>query len=137
MAADTGAFSVPQARKQYRVAHERAVRAAKRESRARYVLSATRTYVRLYGPRVGRWTRLALDVGWPRAELGTLFRVIAAESGGDPFAVNASSRCAGLLQLHPCWYSGSFFFNPYDARENLRIGLWLRRNAGWQSWVTY
>ena len=132
-----GPCSVSQARKYNRVAHRAYVRAAKRESQARYVLAATRRYSKMYGSSTGRWVKLALDVGWSRGELGTLMRIIDAESGGNPLAVNPTTRCSGLLQLHPCWWQGKWFFNPFDPKMNLRYGLIVKRTAGWASWTTY
>jgi hypothetical protein len=65
----------------------------------------------------------------------TLARIIAAESGGNPSAYNASSGCAGLLQLAPCHYRGRF--DPLRPRANLACGLKLWRGSGWQPWTTY
>jgi soluble lytic murein transglycosylase-like protein len=86
---------------------------------------------------VGRWVRLARRAGWPWAEFGTLMRIVDAESNGQPAAVNSSSGCAGLLQLHPCWYAGRWHFDPTIARLNLRYGLRVWRLSGWGAWVTY
>jgi len=62
-------------------------------------------------------------------------RIIDAESGGVPYAVNAYSGCSGLLQLHPCHWSGRY--DPLVPRLNLRGGLRLWRGSGWQPWVTW
>jgi soluble lytic murein transglycosylase-like protein len=63
--------------------------------------------------------------------------VINRESGGSPKARNASSGASGLLQFMPQSYTGQWgypAFNPYDARANLKAGVWLYRRQGWQPW---
>lgn len=88
----------------------------------------------IYG---GPWGALAVSVGWSEEELPTLRRIIEAESGGNPRAYNSSSGCAGLLQLHPCWYNDYWHFDPYDPRLNLLYGLKVKRMYGWSQWSTY
>lgn len=85
----------------------------------------------------GPWGALAASVGWSESELPTLRRIIEAESGGNPRAHNSSSGCAGLLQLHPCWYNGYWHFDPYDPRLNLLYGLKVKRMYGWSQWSTW
>lgn len=82
------------------------------------------------GSGVARWMPLARWVGWPTGALPTLQRVMWRESRGNPRAVNPSSRCAGLLQIHPCHHVA----NVCDPLVNLRAGLRLYRAAGWQPW---
>jgi len=132
-----GETSVKQARAAVVRAERAAARAAKRLREARAVLRETRAANALYGARVGRWLRLARRTGWAWVDMPTLMRIIAAESIGDREALNCYSRCAGLLQLHPCWYAGRWHFDPYNARLNLRYGLRVRRLCGWRAWVTY
>lgn len=119
-----------------RVARERAARKAAREA-ARAAAARAAQSTASYGGGVERWRGLALEVGWSEAELPTLLRIIRAESGGNPRACNASSRCAGLLQLHPCWWDGRWSFDPFDPRLNLAYGLKVKRLSGWSAWVTY
>lgn len=85
----------------------------------------------------GPWGALAVSVGWSESELPTLRRIIEAESAGNPRAYNAESGCAGLLQLHPCWYNDYWHFDPYDPRLNLLYGLKVKRMYGWDQWSTY
>lgn len=82
------------------------------------------------GSGAARWKPLALWVGWPRSSWPTLCYVITRESGGCVRALNASSGCAGLLQIHPCHGVA----NACDPLVNLRAGLRLYRAAGWQPW---
>lgn len=133
--AASGACSVKQARRDVAKAKVRLRRAMAQLRGAKHILSETRRATRAYGAATGRWVRLGRRVGWPWREMQTLARIIAAESGGDPNACNASSGCAGLLQLAPCHYRGRF--DPYVPRANLAYGLKLWRGSGWQPWVTY
>lgn len=87
------------------------------------------------GAGVGRWLRLAREVGWPEGDLATLGRIIAAESGGNPLATNGQYR--GLLQFSAYWYADYWSFDPYDPRQALTYGLKLKRLCGWSSWSTY
>lgn len=82
------------------------------------------------GSGVARWMPLARWVGWPAGSLPKLRNVMWRESRGNPRAVNPSSRCAGLLQIHPCHHVA----NVCDPLVNLRAGLRLYRAAGWQPW---
>jgi len=131
-----GQTTVAQAERAVKLAHQRAVRAAKRESAARAVLAQTREYTKLYGAATGRWTRLVVG-RFAASDVPTVMRLIDAESEGDRLAHNASSGCAGLLQLHPCWYSGKWSFDPYTARLNLSFAREVRDLCGWGSWSTY
>lgn len=82
------------------------------------------------GSGVARWMPLARWVGWPAGSLPKLQNVMWRESRGNPRAVNPASRCAGLLQIHPCHHVA----NVCDPLVNLRAGLRLYRAAGWQPW---
>ena len=118
-------------------AASRATAQAYREYRDAVVVEkGTRLYTARHGANVGRWVSLADDVGWPRSEWGQLFYVIDRESGGSQHAVNPSSGCYGLLQLHPChWsakYGGAWIQVP---RHQMWLGLKLYREAGWQPWA--
>ena len=132
-----GACPVWQAERDVKAAKRAVARAEARLSEARRVLAETKRATALYGNRVGRWVRLSRRVGWPWAEFATLTRIIDAESGGIPTAVNSSSGCAGLLQLAPCWYDGRWQFDPYNPRLNLRYGLRVWRLCSWDAWSTY
>lgn len=83
------------------------------------------------GSGAARWMPLARWVGWPEWTLPTLQLVIWRESSGRPRAVNPSSGCAGLVQIHPCHGVS----NPLDPEVNLRAGLRLWRSGGWRHWV--
>jgi hypothetical protein len=88
-----------------------------------------------------RWTPLARWVGWPSSTLSHLAYIITRESSGRERALNASSSCAGLLQLHPGWYRGWWHlsgvrqpFDPFDAETNLHAGYHMWRAQGWAPW---
>lgn len=125
------------------VQRERAASRALDQARTRYrtsraVTRVTKAATAQYGWKVGRWTWLAMDVGWPRGTWGHLLYIIERESGGAPTATNSSSGAAGLLQFMPQWYHGEWgypAFDPYDPRENLKAGLHLYRDVGWQPWA--
>ena len=116
------------------------VREAKQQlQEARRVLTATKTYEHLYGINVARWVWLADDVGWPYPEWPTLMMVVDRESGGSPKAQNPSGA-AGLLQLMPGWYNGTYYgnmpdFDPHIPRLNLKYGLWGWKVDGWIPWA--
>lgn len=78
-----------------------------------------------------RWMPLARWVGWPEHTLSKLAYVIMRESSGRVRALNSSSGCAGLTQLHPC----HGVKNPFDPEVNLRAALRLYRASGWQPWA--
>ena len=142
--------SVKHARQHVRTAQRDVARAQARLREARTVLDATRHYSaydyssfagRYVDPvLVGRWVWLANDVGWPQSQWTTLFCVIARESSGNAGQMNTTgSGAAGLLQLMPGWYAGTYYgsmpdFNPRNPRLNLKYGLWGWRVDGWRPW---
>jgi soluble lytic murein transglycosylase-like protein len=85
------------------------------------------------GSGASRWWPLARYVGWPSPQRSTLLAIIWRESNGNPNAVNRSSGCAGLLQIHPC----HGVTNVTDPAVNLRAGLRLWRSQGWYPWRLY
>ena len=65
--------------------------------------------------------------------------VVRAESGGDPRALNPSSGAAGLFQLMPQWYRGTWGlrpFDPFDAAANVLNAHRVFARAGhtWTPW---
>jgi len=138
-AGHAGACTVKQAARDLRAAERALERAKAKASAARYVLSATRKYSSAYGSDVGRWTRLALDVGWSRGELGTLMPIVWRESRGDPDAKNPVSTASGLLQFLAMHWDGTgdygWRFDPFDARANLSYGHRLYLVMGWSPWA--
>jgi len=124
-------------------------RPARAESRARWLVAARewRLDSREYRERTDalvarmknpggtsngvRWMPLARWVGWPSYTLGTLAYIIMRESSGRARALNASSGCAGLLQIHPCHGVA----NVFDPLVNLAAGLRLWRASGWGPWA--
>ena len=138
--AASGACSVREAHAAVHAAQRAVARAEARLREARHVESATRAAGRAYGNGVGRWVRLARQVGWPWAQVPSLAYCISGESGGNPAASNGI--CRGLLQIHECHatafrtVTGLPYFNGvYVPRANLRYGLRLWRAEGWGPWV--
>lgn len=85
-----------------------------------------------------RWKPLARWVGWPKSTLPNLTYIIMRESSGRQNALNPSSNCAGLLQLHPGWYRGWWGMkagNPFNPEYNLRTGYLIWRKCGWSPWA--
>lgn len=134
-AGDVAAYStscgVKKAQQDVTAAKRAVAKANARLREARYVLSATKAATASYGTNVGRWVRLARRSGWSRGCISHLMYVIHRESRGSPKALNPSSGCAGLLQLHPC----HGVKNPFDPGVNLRAGHRLYRAAGWSPWA--
>jgi Sec-independent protein translocase protein TatA len=146
-----GARGIPQAKRDARQAHKELVKAQAKYREAQHILSATRYYSthsyddfcgrHIEDPtKVGRWVYLARKAGWPWNAMDKLMHVIARESSGYPGVSNsAGSGAAGLLQLMPGWYSGSYYnfpdFDPYNAYLNLYYGHkgWLE--SGWVPWA--
>lgn len=111
----------------------RAAGRAWKHSRARWERIERRALHRLRcpgGSGAARWWPAARYVGWPAGARSTLLYVISRESRGNPRAVNSSSGCAGLLQVHPCHHVA----NVLDPLANLRAGLRLWRASGWAPW---
>ena len=93
-----------------------------------------------------RWRPLALWVGWTRAEWPTVLYIMAlrdghGESGGWPLSYNASSGCAGLMALHPGFYTGQwpingrcYKFSWRDPEENLRAAEGIHDTEGFGPW---
>ena len=75
---------------------------------------------------------LARYAGWPESTLGNLAYIIMRESSGRQRALNASSGCAGLLQILPSNVTQPW--RLFDPEYNLRQGLRLYRLAGWSPW---
>lgn len=94
-----------------------------------------------------RWRPLALYVGWTRAEWPIVLYIMAnrdghGESGGWPLAYNGSSGCAGLMQLHPMFYTGQWairgikeVFRWQDPEINLRKAEGIQDDSGWGPWA--
>jgi hypothetical protein len=57
------------------------------------------------------------------------------ESGGCPQAVNASSQCRGLLQLHPCHWGSKGSAWIRDVFNQIELGWRLYREAGPSPWA--
>jgi soluble lytic murein transglycosylase-like protein len=149
--ATDGACGIPQAKRAALKAHKALVKAKAADKEARHVLSATRYYSNhnyddfcgrhIEDPaKVGRWVSLARKAGWPWSAMDTLMHVIARESSGYPGVPNSEgSGAAGLLQLMPGWYNGSYYdfpdFNPYDAYLNLYYGRKGWEESGWTPWA--
>ena len=83
------------------------------------------------GSGAARWWPLARFVGWTESARPMLMRVIGIESGGDPAAVNG--LYLGLLQVWRGHVSRPG--RLMDPAVNLRVGLRLYRDRGWEPWA--
>ena len=139
LAAD-GACTVSQAHAAVHAAQRAVARAKVQLRKAHDIEDATRAVSIQYGGGVGRWVRLARQVGWPWAQIPRLGRCISGESGGNPS--NSNGICRGLMQIHQCHASAfrsvtglPYFNGVYQPQANLRFGLHLWREEGWAPWV--
>jgi len=82
-----------------------------------------------------RWKPLARYVGWPEYALPRLSQIIMRESSGRPQAYNGMIGCSGLLQIWPGHVSAANRSRLFDPEYNLRVGLRLWRQQGWQPWT--
>ena len=66
-------------------------------------------------------------------------RVSLCESGWKADAINhEGSGAAGLFQMMPGWYNGTWGyhpFDPYNPEENVAAAAWLYYTGGPQNWV--
>lgn len=52
-----------------------------------------------------------------------IFAIIEQESNYNPNALNASEDCFGLMQIHECNFTTYNLDEPYNAFENVRVGI--------------
>lgn len=52
-----------------------------------------------------------------------VFAVIEQESSYNPNALNRSEDCFGLMQIHECNFTTYNLDEPYNAFENVRVGI--------------
>ena len=103
----------------------------------------------VWGWEVDRWQPIveeALEDYGLESEVDAFMRVLHCESRGDPYAVNAASGAAGLMQHMPQWwdwraeeigYKGASAFNPV---ANIYASVWLLALpdiGGWKHWECY
>ena len=82
-----------------------------------------------------KWWPAALYCGWKPALRSWFCYVVQRESTARPLAVNPSSGCFGLLQLHPMHWAeyGSAWIR--DVFNQLRLGWKLYRECGASPWA--
>lgn len=98
---------------------------------------------------------LAVSLGWPPDELQTLMSVVKAESACYPWAHNLgdpNGGSYGLLQINGFWCLPSRYYplgylqelgilsacdDLFNATVNLRAGLAVLAESGWQAWATF
>jgi len=87
------------------------------------------------GSGAARWWPAALYCGWKPPLKSWFCAIVWRESSARPLAVNASSGCFGLLQLHPMHWSqhGSAWIR--DVFHQLRLGWKLYRECGPAPWA--
>lgn len=52
-----------------------------------------------------------------------VFAVIEQESDYNTYALNPSENCYGLMQIHECNFTTYNLDEPYNAFENVRVGI--------------
>jgi soluble lytic murein transglycosylase-like protein len=92
---------------------------------------------RAYTAGVEQW-RTLVEAHFQPADVPWAMRVMACESGGDPYAANPRSSARGLFQFLRGWWSGAWgypAFDPFDPEANIRAAAWLYYTDGPQHWV--
>jgi hypothetical protein len=99
-----------------------------------------------YASAPEQFAQLAIGLGWPASEYDTLVRVIDRESKGIPLAINSKDPQGGsfgLLQINGFWEPWliergliSSLESLLDPTINLRAGLAIYNNSGWNPWRT-
>jgi hypothetical protein len=99
-----------------------------------------------YASAPEQFAQLAIGLGWPASEYDTLVRVIDRESRGIPSSINSKDPQGGsfgLLQINGFWESWlvergliSSLESLLDPTINLRAGLAIYNNSGWNPWRT-
>jgi hypothetical protein len=82
-----------------------------------------------------KWWPAARWCGWPESLKGWFCYVVMRESSARKWAVNASSGCFGLLQLHPCHWAAKGLAWIRDVFHQLRLGWRLYRECGASPWA--
>jgi hypothetical protein len=93
--------------------------------------------VRSHAPGVEQWRPL-IEAHFQPADVPWAMRVMACESGGDPYAKNPRSTASGLFQFLRGWWSGAWgypAFDPFDPEANVRAAAWLYYTDGPKHWV--
>lgn len=87
------------------------------------------------GGGAARWWPAARYCGWPAHLKGWFCYIVWRESSARAHAVNASSGCYGLLQLHPCHWASKGLAWISDPLNQLRLGWQLYRQCGPSPWA--
>ena len=87
------------------------------------------------GGGAARWWPAALWCGWEPSLRSWFCYVVWRESSARPLAVNASSGCFGLLQLHPMFWASKGIAWIRDPLNQLRMGWKLYRECGARPWA--
>lgn len=85
---------------------------------------------------VEQWRTLVSSY-FPADQVEKALRVMACESGGDPYADNPRSTAAGLYQfLASTWAATPYAASSvYDPTSNVAAAAWLWSRQGWTPWV--
>lgn len=89
---------------------------------------------RSMGSNVEQWRGLVATY-FP-GEVTRALCIMAAESGGNPNAVNPRSGAAGLFQIMPFWWE-EFGGDRFDPETNVRVAAAIRASQGWGAWSPY
>ena len=86
--------------------------------------------------RAAKWWPAARYEGWPERLKSWFCYIVTRESSARPWAINPSSGCYGLMQLHPChWaakYGRAWISDPLNQ---LWLAWQLYREAGPSPWA--
>lgn len=87
----------------------------------------------------GEQYRALIQRYWPRAEWENAYRVMMAESSGNPAAHNTNGEDSrGLYQLNVAANANPSLAgeNLYDPETNVRLAAQMWQERGWQPWTT-
>ena len=87
------------------------------------------------GSGAARWWPAARYCGWPEHLKGWFCYIVWRESSARAHAVNPSSGCYGLLQLHPCHWGSKGLAWISDVLNQLRLGWHLYQECGASPWA--
>ena len=105
-------------------------------------------YIDPYASAPAQFAALAVNLGWPVGQYNKIIAVINRESFGLPLAHNQTDPMGGsygLLQINGFWCRGNNSFLQqkgiltncemlFDPQVNLKAGLAIWRNSGWNPW---
>lgn len=86
-----------------------------------------------YGPGVEQW-RALVAFFWPPEHIDRMLRIMACESGGDPYADNPRSTALGLFQIMGGWQA-TWPGDYTDPWTNAAVAYQIWLTQGYGAWV--